>query len=79
MRLQQSDPIFNMWVDIMRPALNLGPECRVTMLTRVDWNKGNGASPAFKGLVCFKVGCRVREGTGAGLYGKSVRKITAFP
>jgi len=49
------------------------------MLTREDWTKGTGASPAFKGPVCFKVGCTVRQGTGAGFYGKSVGKITAFP
>lgn len=62
----------------MRPAFNLDPECRVTMLTREDWTKEKAASPAFKGLVCFKVGCRVREGTGAGFYGKSVGKISGF-
>jgi len=33
MRLQQSDPISNMGVDDMRPALNLEPKYRVTMLT----------------------------------------------
>ena len=33
-RLQMSDPIFNMGLDIMRPAFNLEPKYRVTMLTR---------------------------------------------
>ena len=30
-RLQQSDPIFNMGVDVMRPAFNLEPNYRATM------------------------------------------------
>ena len=34
MRLQQSDPIFNMGVDVMRPAFNFEPKYRVT--TRAD-------------------------------------------
>jgi len=33
MRLQHSDPIFNMLVDVMRPAFNFKPKCRVTMVT----------------------------------------------
>ena len=36
MRLQQPDPIFNMGVDVMRPAFNFEPKYRVTMLTRED-------------------------------------------
>ena len=35
-RLQQPDPIFSMGVDVMRPAFNLEPIYRVTMLTRED-------------------------------------------
>jgi hypothetical protein len=34
MRLQKSDPIFNMGDDVMRPPFNLEPKCRITMLTR---------------------------------------------
>jgi len=34
--LQQSDPMFNMGVDIMRPAYNFEPQYRVTLLTRED-------------------------------------------
>jgi len=37
MRLQQSDPIFNMGVDVMRPAYNFEPLHRVTMLMREHW------------------------------------------
>jgi hypothetical protein len=36
MRLQQSDPLFSMGVDVMRPAFNLEPKYRVTMLTKAD-------------------------------------------
>ena len=32
--LQNSDPTFNMGVDVMRPAFNLEPKYRVTMFTR---------------------------------------------
>ena len=35
MQLQQSDPIFNTGVDVMRPAYNFEPQYRVTMLTRI--------------------------------------------
>jgi len=69
MRLQQSDPIFNMRVDVMRPAFNLEPKYRVTMLTKEDWTKATGAPPAVKGLVWFTDGSKMREGTGAGVYG----------
>jgi len=42
MWLQQSDPIFNMGVDVMRPALNFEPKYRVLMLTRAEWTRGTG-------------------------------------
>ena len=64
MRLQQSDPIFNMGVDVMRPAFNLEPQYGVTMLTREDWTKATGALTAVKGLVWFTDGSKMREGTG---------------
>ena len=57
MRLQQSDPIFNMGVDVMRPAFNLEPKYRVTMLTREDWTKATGTPPA-KGLSGLQMGPR---------------------
>jgi hypothetical protein len=69
MRLQQSDPYFNMGIDVMRPAFNFEPKYRVTMLTREDWTKGSGAAPAVKGLVWFTDGSRMMEGTGAGVCG----------
>jgi hypothetical protein len=46
MQLQQSDPIFNTGVDVMRPAFNPEPKYGVTILTREDWTNGTGAPPA---------------------------------
>ena len=65
-RFQQSDSIFNMGVDVMRPAYNSETHYRVTMLTREDWSEATGASPVVKGLVCFTVGFKLREGNGDG-------------
>jgi len=60
MRLQQSDPTFNMRFDVMRPAYNFEFQNRVTILTREDWTKATGAPPAIKGLVCFTDGSKIR-------------------
>ena len=51
MRLQQSDPVFNMGVDVMRPTFNSEPKYRVTMLTKEEWATGTGTPPAVKGIV----------------------------
>jgi hypothetical protein len=64
MRLQQADPIFSMGVDVMRPAFNLEPKYRVTMLSSEDWTKGTGAPPAVKGLVWFTDGSKIGRGPG---------------
>jgi hypothetical protein len=77
MRLQQSDPIFNMGVDVMRPAFNFEPKYRVTMLTREDWTKGTGTTPVVKGLIWFTDGSKM-EGNGAGVYGQSVGRRLSF-
>jgi len=61
-RLQQSDSVFNMGVDVMRPVYNFEPQYRVTMLTREDWRKATGVPPVVKRLAWSKM----REGTGAG-------------
>jgi len=79
MWLQQSDPIFNIRVNVMRPVFNLEPKYRVTMLTREDWTNGTGAPPAVKGLVWFTDGSKMREGTRAGVYGQSVGRRLSFP
>jgi len=74
MRLQESDPILNMGVDVMRLAINFEPKYKVTMLTRAEWTRGTGTPPAVKGLVWFTDEFRMKEGTGAGFYGQSVGK-----
>jgi len=67
-----------MAVDTMRPAFNLEPKYRVTMLTREDWTKGTGAPPVVKGPVWFTDGSKMREGPGAGVYGQSVGRRLSF-
>jgi len=62
----------------MRPAFNLEPKYRVTMLTREDWTKGSGAPPEVKGLIWYTDGSKMREGTRAGVYGQSVRRRLSF-
>ena len=42
MRLQRSDPVFNMGVHVIRPAFYLELKYRVTMLTREEWTRGPG-------------------------------------
>jgi len=78
MWLQESDPIFNMGVDVMRPAINFEPRYRVIMLTREDWTKGTGTPPVVKGLTWFTDGSKT-GGTGAGVYGQSVGRRLSLP
>jgi len=78
MRLQQSDLMFNMGVDIMKPAYNFEPQYGVTMLTREDWTKATGAPPAVKGLNWFTDGSKMRKRTGAGVYGQSIGRSLSF-
>ena len=66
MWLHQSDPIFNMGVEFMRPAFNFEPKYRVTMLTIEEWTKGPGTPLATKGLIWYTDGSR-RQGGGGGL------------
>ena len=42
------------------------------MLTRENWTKETGTHPVGKGLIWFTDGTKVKEGTGAGVYGPSV-------
>jgi len=72
MQLQRPDPIFNMEVDVMRPAFSLEPKYRVTMFTREDWTRGPGTPPVVKGLLWFTCESRMMEGTGTGVYGQSL-------
>ena len=78
MWLQQLDPIFNMGVDVMRPAYNFEPQYRVIMLTREDCTNATGVPPAVKGLVWFTDGSKMREGNGAGVYGQSIGRRLSF-
>jgi len=78
MRLQQSDPMVNMGVDIMRPEYKYEPQYGVTMLTREEWTKATSALSAVKGLVWFTDGSKMREGTGAGVYGQSAGRRLNF-
>jgi hypothetical protein len=77
-RLQKSDPIFNMRVDVMKPVFNLEPKYRVTMLAREEWTRGPG-TPVVIGLAWFRDGSWTVEGTGAGVYGQSVNRRLSIP
>jgi len=56
----------------MEPVFNLEPKCRVPILTREEWTRGPGRTPAVKGLIWFTDGSRTLEGTRAGVYGQSI-------
>jgi hypothetical protein len=62
----------------MRPAFNLEPQYRVTMLTRETWTRGTCAPPAVKGLVWFTDGSKTGGAAGAGVYGQSVGRRLSF-
>ena len=79
LRLEQSDPTFNMGIDVMRPIYNFDPQYRVNVLTREDSAKATGSPPAVKGLVWFTDGSKMRDGAGAGVYGQSVKRSPSFP
>jgi len=68
-----------MGVDVMRPAFNLEPQYRVIMVAMEDWTKATGALPAVKWFVWFTDGSRMRDGTGAGVYGQSVEESSTIP
>jgi hypothetical protein len=61
----------------MRPAFNFEPKYRVTMLTVEDWTRRTGTS-VIQGFVWFTDGSRMKEGTGAGVYGPSVGRRLSF-
>jgi len=67
MWLQQSEPIVNMGLNVMRPEFNFKPKYRVTMLPREEWTKETGTPPVVKGLICFTDGSRMKKGTEAGV------------
>jgi len=63
----------------MRPAFNLEPKYRVTMLTREDWSGGTSAPPVVKGLVWFTDGSRMRGDQGWCLWAICKKKAQLFP
>ena len=46
-RIRRFDPIFSMEVDVMRPAFNLEPKYRVTMLITEEWTREPGTPPVI--------------------------------
>jgi len=62
----------------MRPVYNFEPQYRVTMLTREDCTKATGAAPAVKGLAWYTDGSKMRDGTGAGVFGQLVGQRLSF-
>ena len=63
-RLQKSDPIFYLRVDVMKPVFNLEPNYRVTMLAR----EAPGLLLQLKGLSGILMGPGLRRGPGWGLW-----------
>jgi hypothetical protein len=62
--------MFNMGVDVMRPAYYFEPKYRVMMLTSKDWTKGTRTPPVVKGLICITDGSKMQGGVGLGSKGK---------
>jgi ribonuclease HI len=48
------------------------------MLTREDWTTGQGAPSEVKGLVWYRDVSKMKGGTGAGVYGQSLRRRLSF-
>jgi len=48
------------------------------MLTREEWTRSPGTPPVVKGFVWFTDGSRTEEGTGAGIYGQSVKRMLSI-
>ena len=68
----------NMGLDAMRPTYNLEPKYRVTVLIRENRTRGSGAPPEVKGLVWYADGSKMKEGTGASVFGQTVRRRLSF-
>jgi hypothetical protein len=78
MWLQRLDPIFNMEVDVMRPAFNLEPKYWVTMFTREEWTRGPGTPPVVKGLLWFTDESRQWRGLGLESIGNLWEEVSVF-
>jgi hypothetical protein len=68
-----------MGVDATRLTFNFEPRYRVTIPHREDWTKGPAAPPEVKGLVWYTDGSKMKGGTGAGVYGQSVKRRLCYP
>jgi hypothetical protein len=53
--------MFNMGVEVTRPAFNFEPKYRVTMLTKEEWTRGPGTPPIVNGLIWY-TGCGGKPG-----------------
>jgi hypothetical protein len=73
-RLQKSEHIFNMGVNVMRPVFNLESKYRVTMLTRAEWTKGHGTTLAVKGSSGLQIGHGLQRGRGCVLSAVCIQK-----
>jgi hypothetical protein len=49
------------------------------MLAREEWTTSPGTPPVVKGLVWYTDGSRTAEGTGARVYGQSVKRRLCIP
>jgi hypothetical protein len=66
---QQSDPIFDMRVDVMRPIYNFECKCRVVALPRENWISGNGTPQASRGTSVLQTGLGCGGGPAPGCLG----------
>jgi len=48
------------------------------MLTREDWTGGSRSPPGIEELIWYTDGSRMKEGTGAGVFGQSVKRRLSF-
>jgi hypothetical protein len=62
----------------MRSVFNREHKHRVTLLTREDRTTGSRALPEFKTFVWYTDGSKMRQGTGAGVFGQSLRRRLSF-
>jgi hypothetical protein len=66
-----------MGFDMMMPSYNFEYKYRIKMLNREDLTKGTGTLPAVKGFSGYRW-VQDAGGTGAGIYGKSIRRRLSF-
>ena len=73
MQLQKWDPLFNMEVNVIRPAFNFEPKYGVTKLIREEWTTGPGILLQLRGSSDIQIGPGFGGGgTGIGVYWQSL-------